>query len=58
VTNQDARAWLALKDTFGRGDILLQRGQRVLYNGDVVTVFDQNILGRFPAGSVNERAVH
>ena len=28
VTNQDARALLAIKDRFGRGDILLQRGQR------------------------------
>jgi hypothetical protein len=28
LTNQDARALLAIKDRFGRGDILLQRGQR------------------------------
>jgi hypothetical protein len=40
VANQDALAWLATKDTLGRGDILLQRGQRVLYNGDAVTVLD------------------
>ena len=41
VANQDALAWLAIKDTLGRGDIVLQRGQRVLYNGDAVTVFDR-----------------
>src|SRR5260221_11807755 len=40
VANQDALAWLAIKDTLGRGDILLQRGQRLLYNGDAVTVLD------------------
>jgi hypothetical protein len=27
VTDQDPRALLAIKDTFGRSDILLQRGQ-------------------------------
>jgi hypothetical protein len=40
VANQDARAWLAIKDTLGRDDILLQRGQRVLYDGDAVSVLD------------------
>jgi hypothetical protein len=47
VANQDARAWLAIKDTLGRGDILLQRGQRLLYNGDAVPVLDQNVVDRF-----------
>ena len=40
VANQDALIRLAIKDTLGRGDILFQRGQRVLYNGDAVSVLD------------------
>ena len=58
VANQDARAWLAIKDTLGRGDILLQRGQRLLDNGDAVSVLDQNVVDRFPARAIGEGAVH
>jgi hypothetical protein len=49
---------LAIKDTLGRGDILLQRGQRLLYKGDVVPVLDQNVVDRFPARAVDEGTVH
>src|ERR1700722_10127907 len=58
VPNQDARARLAIKDTLGRGDILRQRSQWLLYKCDVVPVLHQNVVHAFPARAVDKGTMH
>src|ERR1700719_4841547 len=52
VSDQNARSVLESKDALRSCDILLERRLRLLHDGDVVTIIDQNVVNAFPARTI------
>src|SRR6266436_494121 len=58
VCDQDARAWLQVDDPLGRGHIVLQRGQWLLNEADVIAVPYEDLVDRLPTGAINPGTVN
>ncbi len=57
VTDKNDRAILLGNRALGDGDIIGQRGGRILDDADVVTVLFQNVIDTLPAGTIDETTV-
>jgi hypothetical protein len=57
VGNQDHRCLLSIEDAAGRGDVVLERGHRLLDNGNLVTVLDEDVGDRFPTRAIGKSAM-
>jgi hypothetical protein len=57
MTDEDAGPILLVQDALGRGHILIQAGERVLDDRNVVTVPNEDVVNRPPTGAVDEGAV-
>ena len=57
MTDKNDRAILLGNRALGDGDIIGQRGGRVLDDADVVTVLFQDVIDTLPAGTIDETAV-
>jgi hypothetical protein len=53
VCDQDAWACLQVEDPLSRGDIVLQRGQRLLNDADLIAVAPEDLVDRLPTGAIN-----
>jgi len=58
VADQDGRAFEAVEDQVGRGDVACQRQGRVLHHRHPVPVGGQVVVDPLPAGAIDEPAVH
>src|SRR5258706_3290085 len=58
VSDKNAGSILLGKDALRCGDIILERGLRLLNDGDVVAIFDKNLVNAFPAKAICPVAMH
>ena len=58
VADEDRRAVLSIEDPRGRGDVIFERGERVLDDGDREAPRRQVVVHATPAGTISEGAMH
>jgi hypothetical protein len=58
VCDQDARAWLQVEEPLCRGDIVLQRGQWLLNDTDLIAVPHEDLVDGLPTGAINPGTVN
>lgn len=58
MTDEHGRAILSIENCVGGGDIVGQRGQRVLDGGHLIALGGKNSCDAVPAGLIDEGAMH
>lgn len=58
MTDKNARPILLSENALHRGDIFPERRLRLLDDGDVITILDQDVVNAFPAGTICPGAVN
>jgi hypothetical protein len=58
VSDKNTWSILLSEGTSRGGNILIERRQRLLHDGDVIAIFDQNVVNTFPARAIRPRTMN